>query len=141
MATATQLKALRKKHHLGEFRNKRKVYKHKRIHNRMVRHRKATRRRTRSSSRGFKGVWGSMLGVGVYVLFETYVEKMIPLNEPVLTFAELGVSYWMSKKGGIVGDIGKAGMIINIYQLGKFYLGNMGLATTPTSNVTSMFAY
>ena len=82
-----------------------------------------------------------MLGVGVYVLFETYVERMIPLNEPVLTFAELGVSYWMSKKGGIVGDIGKAGMIINIYQLGKFYLGNMGLATTPTSNVTSMFAY
>ena len=28
-----------------------------------------------------------------------------------------------------------------VYQLGKFYLGNMGLATTPTSNVTSMFAY
>lgn len=141
MATAQQLKALRKKHHLGEFRNKRKVYKHKRNHNIMVRHRKASRRTYRRGSSGFKGVWGSMLGVGVYVLYETYVERMIPLNEPVLTFAELGVSYWMSKKGGIVGDIGKAGMIINIYQLGKFYLGNMGLATTPTSNVTSMFAY
>jgi hypothetical protein len=141
MATKEQLRALRKKHHLGEFRRTRKIYKHRNSHNSMARRKKSYHR---GKSGGMKGVWGQLLGVGIYVLYEQYIEGMIPLQEPMLSIAELGVSYWISKKGGIVGDIGKAGVYINVYQLMKYFasttLPNLG-GKMQTSNVTSMFAY
>lgn len=141
MATAEQLRKLRRKHHLGEFSRKRKIYKHRYSSYSMAR----KKRYHHSSSRGgFKGVWGQLLGVGIYVLYEQYIESMIPLSEPMLSVAELGVSYWISKKSGIVGDIGKAGVYINVYQLMKYFasttLPNLGMKQS-AGNVTSMFAY
>lgn len=142
MATKEQLRKLRQKHHLGEYSHKRKIYKHRSSHISMARRKKSYHR---SSKGGMKGVWGQLLGVGVYVLFEQYIEGMIPLSEPMLSVAELGVSYWISKKGGLVGDIGKAGVYINVYQLMKYFasttLPNLGIGQTTKSNVTSMFAY
>ena len=139
MATAQQLKALRKKHHLGEFRRGRKVYKHHRSNYSMAKKRRSYfRARGRSSS--MSGVWGQMIGVGGYVLFENYIEPMIPLTEPVLTVGELALSYWMSKKGGIVGDVGKAGVYVNIYQLSKYLLNNT-LGQAKQLTVTDSFSY
>jgi hypothetical protein len=141
MATAQQLKALRRKHHLGEFsRNrKRKIYKSKGSNYSMAKKRRSSSRR---HSSGMSGVWGQLIGVGSYILFENYIEGMIPLQEPVLSVGELAVSYWMSKKGGIVGDIGKAGVYINVYQLGKYLIGNtLGNGMTQRATVTDMFAY
>lgn len=140
MATKEQLKKLRRKHHLGEFSRKRKIYKH-RVHHISMARKKRYHSRGKS---GMKGVWGQLLGVGIYVLFEQYIEGMIPLQEPMLSIAELGVSYWISKKGGMIGDLGKAGVYINTYQLMKYFasttLPNLG-GKQMTSNVTSMFAY
>jgi len=47
----------------------------------------------------------------------------------------------MSKKSGVVRDIGQAGVYINVYQLGKYLISNT-LGSSPKLNtVTDMFAY
>lgn len=149
MATKEQLRKLRQKHHLGEYKHhlgeyrnkKRKIYKHHSIRNTMARRKRSHYSRKGSS---MKGVWGQILGVGLYVLFEQYLEPMVPISEPILSIAEFGISYWISKKSGIVGDVGKAGVYINMYQLLKYFAGttlpNLGIGAK-SSNLTQMFAY
>ena len=140
MATAQQLKALRRKYHLGEFRRSRtsrKVYKHPTHRIRMAK-RKRTSHRRRSGGIMGSGVWSEMMGVVGYVAFENYLEPKIPLAEPLLSFAELGAGLWLSKKGGFMGSLGKAAVIINIYQLSKYYL-SATMGGQPA--VTGMFAY
>ena len=139
--TKAEMRAMRKKYHLGEFKHKRKVYKHQSIKQSMARKRRSKSRRSYKRFGGTKGVWSSILGVGAYILYENYLEKSIPLQEPILSIAELGVGYWMSKKGGIVGDIGKAAVMINIYQLGKYFVGSALPSIGGSSQVTSMFTY
>ena len=136
MATAEQLKAIRKKYRLGEFRGSRKVYKQGARSFSMARKRRSKGRRRSSSMLG-SGVWGVILGAGLYVVFEQYLENKIPLSEPFLSFAELGVGLWLSKKSGVMGNLGKTAVVINSYQLIKYYLG----ATMGGSPTTSMFAY
>jgi hypothetical protein len=123
MATAKQLKALRKKHHLGEFRRSRKVYKHHRRNFSMARKRRYHSRR--SSGMGGNSIWGQVIGIGGYVLFEQYLEQYIPLSEPILSISELAVSYMLSKKSGIVGNFGKAGVYINAYQIMKLFANQL----------------
>jgi len=141
MATARQLRALRKKHHLGEFR-KRKVFKHHRSNYHMARKRRHHSRR--SSGVGSSGIWNQLLGIGAYVLFEQYLEGYIPLQEPILSISELAVSFWLSKKSGIVGNIGKAGVYINSYQILKLMssqLPSIGMNKSTYTPVTDMFTY
>lgn len=84
------------------------------------------RRKSTAFKSGIKGIMGGIVGkivgVGGYILFETYVEpkllSMANIADPtIINIAELGAGLWLSRKSGIVGEIGKAAVTINAYQL------------------------
>lgn len=82
----------------------------------------AKRKHYKRSSSLMGGVGGQIVGAGAVVLYEAYVSPMIPLNEPYKSAAEILLGVYMGKKGGIVGNAGKALVTINAYQLLKAYL-------------------
>lgn len=135
MASKAQLKKIRKKYGLGEFKKSRKVYKVRRSRIRMAKRKRRTSRKMFGKSSS--GIWTTVFGALGYVAFENYIEPKIPLQEPLLSASEMAVGLWLSRKGGFVGGLGRAAVIINAYQLSKFYLGN----TMGGQQVTSMFAY
>lgn len=114
MATKEQLRKLRQKYGLGEFKNKKRV-----SHSRKARQYMARRKHARKSSyRGATtGLVATAIGVTGYVVYENYLAPMIPISGTVRTVAELGVSYWLSSRGGILGNVGKAGVVLTTYKL------------------------
>jgi len=139
MATATQLRALRKKYGLGEFKNKRNAQRARA--RRSFKSIKQTRRLNMAKKRHHYRkartggtLWGNILGVGGFVLYESLVSPKIPINEPIKSIAELGVGLWLSKKSGIVGNVGKAAVVINTYQLMNAYVAPRLASSTSLFN-------
>ena len=141
MATSAQLRALRKKHHLGEFRKKKSIKRHK-IYRIMAKKRSVKRKYSKSSN--FSGVWGNILGVGGYIVYESMVRPMLPtaIRGTVLSLAEIGVGLWLSKKSGVTGNVGKAMVTLNVYALLSAYIRPMlSGSSISTSTASTAFTY
>ena len=81
------------------------------------------RRKHKSISKSAKfSFWASIIGVGLFIAYEVFVSPMIPLNEPMKSIAELGLGLMFAKKKGFVGDIARASVVINTYQLMSLYV-------------------
>jgi hypothetical protein len=132
MASKAFLRELRRKHHLGEFRTTKKSKSTPKTSKR----RKGGYTMARKARKGgkksgmFSGLMGKVAGVGGYVLFESVIEPMIPIQGDILDIVELGVGLYLSKKGGIIGEVGKTAVIINTYSLMRKYLAPMVQQTT-----------
>ena len=86
----------------------------------MARRTRRSSRRSSSSSSSLGGLGQQALGIAGYIAFEKYVEPMVAGyigNGMILNLVELGAGVYFSKKGGIVGSIGKAAVVINMYQI------------------------
>jgi len=95
---------------------------------------KRGRRSYRRSSGGKSNLWGTALGVGGFILYEAAISPRIPLNGYAKNAAELALGAWASKKGGIIGNVGKAAVVLNLYQLMSPMLGNLtGLSVSSSS--------
>lgn len=125
-----RLKAQRRAAGIGEFRGKRKVFKH-RVHSSGMAKRRS---KSRKSVGATSGLVGSAVGTAAYILFESAVEPKIASfigSGTVLNVVELAAGLWASKKSGWVGSVGKAAVVINLYQLIKPMFGGMsGVSTT-----------
>lgn len=92
----------------------------------------AKKRKSSSRMSGvMSGIVGTAIGVGAYILFETMVEpyilKMANISNPVIiNLAELGIGFYLARKSGVVGNIGKAAIVINLYQILYPLLSNVG---------------
>jgi len=68
------------------------------------------------------GLAGKAIGIGAYILFEALLEPKIASivgSGTVLNVVELATGMWLSRKGGVVGEVGKAAVYINAYLLIK----------------------
>lgn len=86
----------------------------------MARRRKHSYRRSSGTSTG--NLIGTAVGVGGYILYEALLEPKVAGvigNGMILNVAELAIGVWLSKKGGWMGNVGKAAVVINTYQLIK----------------------
>jgi len=104
----------------------------------MVKRRKTTKRRSYRRGSKMSGLLATGAGVGAYILFESMVEPKIIqslniTNPMVVNVLELAAGVWASKKSGVVGQVGKAAIVINTYQLLYPYLSTLGNKTA-TSN-------
>lgn len=144
MASKAFLKALRKKNKLGEFAPKHKkkstskrTIKRKSTNNMARRktktrvvYRKAPRRRSKSRGNADMNV---LVGLGGYALVENTIDNFaagmnlgIPTN-----ILQAGAGYFLKKKGGVIGHVGKAMFYVNGYQVAKDIIGggfNFGAA-------------
>jgi len=105
--------------------SKRKVYKVHSVRNVMPKRKrsKAVKRYRRHSRRGFGGsTQNELMGVGGYLLYKMLVSPRIPIAEQTKQIGELGLGYYFSKKGGILGSTGKAMFIITAFQLAQVYI-------------------
>lgn len=143
MATAEQLRAIRQKYHLGEFKhssnNKHRARAKRRLSS--IKYRKevkimAKKRRSGKRSGGLglgNNLMGTAMGVGGYILYEAYLSPKIPIQQPMLNFVELAAGIWASRKGGIIGNVGKAAIILNVYQILQPLIANMSASNGSTS--------
>ena len=99
------------------FKRKRKVYKQTSSRSSMAKRRSYTKKRRSYSRSSSFNIWGSIVGVGGVMAFEMFVEPMIPINSTYLNLGEVALGAWLSRKGGVVGNVGKAMVYINAYQL------------------------
>lgn len=126
MATAAQLRAIRKKHGLGEFRNKKTNSNKFTRRFKMAKKRRSSRRYSRSS--GNTNLMGTAVGVGAYILYEAMLEPKVAAvigNGLVLNVAELAAGAYLARKGGVLGNVGKAAVVINTYQILQPLLQNI----------------
>jgi len=89
-------------------------------------------RSSRKSSFG-SGVWGTVIGVGGFIAYESFISPMIPLSEPSKSIAELAVGAMLMNRSGIIGKVAKTAVVINVYQLMALYLKPMLLGSTPNN--------
>jgi len=123
-AKIARLRELRKKYKLGEFRNSRSQTKRRSI----VMAKKSRRRSVKHSS--FGSIATTAMGVGGYILFETLVEPKVAEtlgNGLMLNVAELAAGAYFASKGGVLGSVGKAAVVINTYQILQPLLSNVRL--------------
>ena len=93
--------------------------------------RKAPVRRRRKRTGNLSGVMATGVGIGGYILFESMIEpKLIAManitNPLMINAAELMAGVYFSKKSGVLGQVGKAAVVVNLYQLLHPYLSGMG---------------
>ena len=105
----------------------------------MVKRRKTTKRRSYKRGSKMSGLFATGAGVGAYILFESMIEpKIIQTlnisNPMVVNVLELAAGVWAAKKSGVMGQVGKAAIVINTYQLLYPYLSTLGRSTAATSN-------
>jgi len=83
------------------------------------RYRQMAKKRKSHSKRGFgmSGIIGNIAGVGGYIVYEAYLSPKIPLSGQTKNIAELAVGAYLSRKSGIIGNVGKTAVILNAYQL------------------------
>jgi hypothetical protein len=98
--------------------------------NTMVKRRVGKRRTARRTS-GMSGIMQQGVGIGAYILFEAMVEpkllQMANIQNPlVVNAAELALGMWASRRPGILGQAGKAAIVVNLYQILHPYLSNLG---------------
>jgi hypothetical protein len=138
MATKEQLKALRKKHHLGEFRNNKK-------RSSVIRHSTRTKMVRRTHHKRSSGVSNSSVMTTLGASFAygalrpTLAGAVNSLGFQPLgaytTPAVLGVGgFMLSKQKGFIGAVGKVAMIVEVAGLGatmgSSLLGNASSSTT-----------
>ena len=104
--------------------------------------RKAVRRVKRRS--GTTGLMQTGLGIGGYILFESMIEpKIIQManitNPLVVNAVELMAGIYASKKSGVLGQVGKAAIVINLYQILHPYLSTLGTGAS-SNGVSSLFS-
>lgn len=146
MSTKEQLKNLRKKYHLGEFKNVRSVTMAKK--RRFTRARRAVRHFKRSSvkSSNLKTIALMGVGAGVGSIASQYVRSAIPQanNLPSvlgIDLVELGLGYLAYKYGNklpmgkFVSPIG-AGMIVGAVGSGVYQLAGQYMGGTSSASVT-----
>ena len=105
----------------------------------------ARKKVVRRKSSGMKGILATGAGVGAYILFESMVEpkliQMANITDPLVVNAvELMAGIWASKKSGVLGQVGKAAIVINVYQLLHPYLSTLGSGASSNGN-SSLFNY
>jgi hypothetical protein len=130
MATAKQLKAIRKKYHLGEFKRSRSKprVKHKIKHTRRLKNMARKRHARRYVGSKSINIMSTAVGVGGYILYEALLEPKVAAmigQGMLLNVAELAAGVYLSKKGGWVGNVGKAAIVLNTYQIIKPLLANI----------------
>jgi len=101
---------------------------------------KRSGRRKSKSIAGTSGMLATGMGVGGYILFESMIEpkllQMANISNPLAVNAiELMAGVWASRKGGVIGSIGKAAVVINLYQIMYPYLSTLGKSQATTSNL------
>jgi hypothetical protein len=126
MATRAQLLALRKKHHLGEFSRKSTRFKKSNGVSRSMAKRRRTSTKRRSYRRGASmgTVWATVLGVGGFIAYEVLLRPKIQstvVNPLLMSVGEIALGLWLSRKGGTLGNVGKAAVWINVYALAHQY--------------------
>ncbi len=108
-----RLKAMRRKYGLGEFKNKRKSYSTKRgLKTQMAKRRRSFGRKAMNNK--FVQVAGGIAG---YTAYEVLISPKLPIDPKIRDVSELVVGYMLSKKSGIVGEIGKTAVYVNGFQL------------------------
>lgn len=127
-----RLRKMRQKYHIGEYKHLRKSVKGGKP---LMAKKRRTGKRYGKSSGITGGIIGSALGVGAYILFESMIEPrllaMANIQNPLLiNVGELMLGVYLSKKGGVMGNIGKACVIVNLYQILQPYLSGVGKSTT-----------
>jgi hypothetical protein len=105
----------------------------------MAKRRVKRSRKYGKSSGVMGGIVGTGIGVGAYILFESMIEPkllaMANISNPMIVNAgELVLGMYLAKKGGVLGNVGKAAIVINLYQLLHPYLSNLGASTGASSN-------
>lgn len=106
----------------------------------MAKRRKSTVRRSkRRAGSNFGGLMATGLGIGGYILFESMIEpKLIQManisNPLVVNAVELAAGLYLSKKSGVLGNVGKAAVVVNLYQILHPYLSGMSLNGASQSN-------
>jgi hypothetical protein len=128
MATAKQLKAIRKKYHLGEFKRASRRSKPRIKHTRRVKNMARKRRTKRYGGSKSTNIMSTAVGVGGYILYEALLEPKVAGiigQGMLLNVAELAAGVYLSKKGGWVGNVGKAAIVLNTYQIIKPLLANV----------------
>jgi hypothetical protein len=115
-----------------------KVYKSRSSGYSMAKKRKSYKR-GKSSNFSSSNLMNTALGVGGYILFESMIEpkiiSMLNISNPlVINAGELAMGLYLSKKSGIVGNIGKTAVIINAYQILFPYLSSLNLGMAQSTN-------
>ena len=92
--------------------------------------RKRTRHigRRSSSSGSSNSLMSNAVGVGGYILYEAFLEPKVASvigGGMILNVAELAAGVWLSRKSGWVGNVGKAAIVLNTYQIIKPLLANI----------------
>jgi len=123
MATSQQLKAMRKKYHLGEYRNSNQKTKSKQ-RGKMAKRRKSYRR----SSGGKDNVMGKIVGVAGALAYETYLSPKIPVEQPMKNIGEAVAGYYLSRQKGFVGQIGKAIFYYNLFLVGQSVMPTLNIS-------------
>jgi len=105
---------------------------------------KMAKRRVKSRKYGkssgvMGGIVGTGIGVGAYILFESMIEPkllaMANISNPLIVNAsELVLGMYLAKKGGVLGNVGKAAIVINLYQILHPYLSTLGTSSAASPN-------
>ena len=146
--SAAFLKSLRKKHHLGEFKNKRA---HSQISHSTTRGKTQMARRKRSRSRSFlksaAGPMSVLLGGGLYGAVRQKasnalmpITSKIPLGNIADEAVLFGLAYLVRKKvsNKIVKDMALAGMAVEAARIGEAVItGQVGLSASSSSSTSS----
>ena len=103
----------------------------KRRYTNMVKRKAPVRRRSRKRAGNLSGVMATGVGIGGYILFESMIEPrliaMANISNPLIINAvELMGGLYLSKKSGVLGNVGKAAVVVNLYQLLHPYLSGVG---------------
>lgn len=129
--TKEEMRTMREKYHLGEYRKTARSAPRTRI--KFTRRlNKMAKKRSRSRGKsigGTNGLMGTMVGVGAYILFEALIEPKIVGaigNGLLLNVAELAAGVYFARKGGFIGNTAKAAIVINSYQILQPYLASIG---------------
>jgi hypothetical protein len=138
MASKQQLKAIRKKYHLGEFRKVNKARSRVKSMAKRRSRRSYSKGRTRHYSRGSHkaDIGGVLIGTGAYLAFKAFVEPMITqavpqISGPVLPIVEGFAGYMlMSNRNKTVADIGKATLTLSAFSVLSTYVLPMVAGTS-----------
>lgn len=124
--TKEALRKLRQKYHLGEYKNTNRAHsiKSKKGVKKMAKRRKA-RSSKRSKNFGSANLWGNVAGTLGFVAYEAILAPKLPISGNMRAIAEIGIGLYLSKKGGIIGNVGKAAVAINTYKLVATYVAPM----------------
>jgi len=117
--TKEQLRKLRQKYHLGEYRKtKGKVFKSHSAKSVMAKRKRSThkKRYSRGGSSAFS-LQNVLIGTGLVMLYNAYVSPKIPLSQTPRNLVEAGAGYIIGKKSGLLGAFGKMLFITNVYDL------------------------